>query len=174
MLFQLVSEGGFNTGKMVGIDYSMNSVTLARRLASSKGMDGMKFDVCDVFAAQPSSGWAWKPHEGFDLILDKGTFDAMSLSEETYIDEDGTEKRICERYPEIVVGLVKKGGWVMVTSCNWTEDEVVRWFTVGTGGQLEVWGKVEYPKFIFGGVEGQEVAGVCFRRKDGASSGEEG
>jgi EEF1A lysine methyltransferase 2 len=106
------------------------------------------------------------PVGGFDLVHDKGTFDAMSLSEETFVDEGGKEKRICERYPGVVAGLVRKGGWVLVTSCNWTEAEVERWFTGEKGdGELKVWGRVEYPKFRFGGVEGQEVASVCFRRE---------
>jgi EEF1A lysine methyltransferase 2 len=170
MLFSLVSSGRFDPAKLVGIDYSTSSVALARRLAAARGMSDMRFEVCDVLAPQPVGGWSWVPDGGFDLVLDKGTFDAMSLNDETYLGEDGAEKRVCEMYPGIVAGLVRKGGWVMVTSCNWTEEEVLRWFTEGTGGELEVWGKVEYPKFRFGGVEGQGVASVCLRRKDGSEA----
>lgn len=161
---------------MTGIDYSGSSIALAGRLVASrgKGLQDIRFEVCDILAApavpspSQSGQWAWMLEEGFDLVMDKGTFDAMSLSEETYVDEEngGVERRVCERYPGIVASLVRKGGWVMVTSCNWTEEEVVRWFGDGTGGELRVWGRVEYPRFRFGGMEGQGVCSVCFRRKE--------
>ncbi|GIJ99279.1 hypothetical protein Aspvir_001409 [Aspergillus viridinutans] len=119
----------------------------------------------------------WFPYAqgGFDIVLDKGTFDAVSLSEEVVV-EGKTEgkviqRRVCERYPGIARRLVRKGGFLVVTSCNWTEEELVRWFTgeeaKGPGSdRLEVWGRVEYPKFRFGGQEGQGVCTVCFQRVD--------
>ncbi|KAF7166789.1 hypothetical protein CNMCM6106_002487 [Aspergillus hiratsukae] len=116
----------------------------------------------------------WFPYKqgGFDIVLDKGTFDAVSLSEEVVEEKTEVEasaggkviqRRVCERYPGIARRLVRKGGFLVVTSCNWTEEELVRWFTgeeaKGPGSdRLEVWGRVEYPKFRFGGQEGQ---GVC-------------
>ncbi|KAH1271279.1 hypothetical protein KXV79_005191 [Aspergillus fumigatus] len=111
----------------------------------------------------------WFPYAqgGFDIVLDKGTFDAVSLSEEVVVEgkSEGKviQRRVCERYPSIARRLVRKGGFLVVTSCNWTEEELVRWFTgeeaKGPGAdRLEVWGRVEYPKFRFGGQEGQ---GVC-------------
>ncbi|KAL4923676.1 putative S-adenosylmethionine-dependent methyltransferase [Aspergillus undulatus] len=117
---------------------------------------------------------SWFPYDkgGFDIVLDKGTFDAVSLM---------AEKSETERYPGIAGGLVRRGGFLVVTSCNWTEEEVVRWFTgarlVGVdakaedegensngNGKLVVWGRVQYPRFRFGGQEGQGVCTVCFQR----------
>ncbi|KAL2819341.1 methyltransferase domain-containing protein [Aspergillus cavernicola] len=110
----------------------------------------------------------WFPYEkgGFDIVLDKGTFDAVSLM---------AEKSECERYPGIAGSLVRKGGFFVVTSCNWTEEEIVRWFTTSTSttstgdtvseaAKLVVWGRVQYPRFRFGGQEGQGVCTVCFQR----------
>jgi SAM-dependent methyltransferase len=119
----------------------------------------------------------WFPYAqgGFDIVLDKGTFDAVSLSEEVVVEgkSEGKmiQRRVCERYPGIARRLVRKGGFLVVTSCNWTEEELVRWFTgeeaKGPGSdRLEVWGRVEYPKFRFGGQEGQGVCTVCFQRVD--------
>jgi hypothetical protein len=126
-------------------------------------------------------GLDWFPYNkgGFDIVLDKGTFDAVSLSNEVV--EEGAkgsgktvQKRVCERYPGIATRLVRKGGFLVVTSCNWTEEELIRWFTGHVGKEAEdekgedglyVWGRVEYPKFRFGGQEGQGVCTVCFRRK---------
>ncbi|PWY91064.1 hypothetical protein BO70DRAFT_425974 [Aspergillus heteromorphus CBS 117.55] len=91
----------------------------------------------------------WFPHAkgGFDIVLDKGTFDAVSLSDEVVEDQGKSgetgaasasgkkiQRRVCERYPGIVRGLVRRGGFVVVTSCNWTEEELVSWFTNSESG----------------------------------------
>jgi hypothetical protein len=121
----------------------------------------------------------WFPYEegGFDIVLDKGTFDAVSLSNEVVVEEDAgagadtvagktVQRRVCESYPGIARRLVRKGGFLVVTSCNWTEEELIMWFTRedGEGDRLKVWGRVEYPRFRFGGKEGQGVCTVCFQR----------
>ncbi|KAL5050474.1 methyltransferase domain-containing protein [Aspergillus fruticulosus] len=125
----------------------------------------IRFEECDILNCQEdlqSKKLAWFPYDkgGFDIVLDKGTFDAVSLM---------VEKSECERYPGIAGGLVRKGGFLFVTSCNWTEEEIVRWFTsaeiqINGCGKLVVWGKVQYPRFRFGGQEGQGVCTVCFQR----------
>ncbi|KAL8928112.1 MAG: hypothetical protein Q9172_001022 [Xanthocarpia lactea] len=161
MLFLLRSEGGFS-GPMLGIDYSTASIELATRLARQKGYtdQDVRFREWDILRPSTAeNGWV----EGeFNLVLDKGTFDAVSLNEET--DELG--RRVCEGYRDKVVGMVKVGGRLLVTSCNWTESELREWFE-GKGEDrrgLEFEGRVDYPKFKFGGREGQSVSAVCFRR----------
>ncbi|KAJ5805502.1 uncharacterized protein N7503_003104 [Penicillium pulvis] len=111
--------------------------------------------------SEDSEVLSWFPYSagGFDIVLDKGTFDAISLA------DDAKETRVCERYPDIARRLLRRGGFLVVTSCNWTEDELVAWFTAGAGeDRLVVWGRVEYPRFRFGGQEGQGVCTVCFQR----------
>ncbi|RHZ68131.1 putative S-adenosylmethionine-dependent methyltransferase [Aspergillus thermomutatus] len=152
----------------------------------------IRFEEWDILNSEGELGEEgrldWFPYArgGFDIVLDKGTFDAVSLSEEVVVEEqrEGNEaaasaeasaggkviqRRVCERYPGIARRLVRKGGFLVVTSCNWTEEELVRWFTgeeaKGSGSdRLEVWGRVAYPKFRFGGQEGQGVCTVCFQR----------
>ena len=113
-------------------------------------------------SSSPSDSLPWFPYQqgGFDIVLDKGTFDAVSLS------DDAKTARVCERYPDIARRLVRRGGFLVVTTCNWTEEELVRWFTGdrSSGDRLVVWGRVEYPVFRFGGHEGQGVCTVCFQR----------
>ncbi|KAL5343341.1 methyltransferase domain-containing protein [Aspergillus crustosus] len=201
MLALLRKRGGFK-GELMGVDYSTKSVELARELQETRGHEAYQSDsddedesdfgddeekegeereeeewlpICfeeyDILAPQidlHSGKIPWFPYSngGFDIVLDKGTFDAVSLM---------AEKIECERYPGIAGGLVRKGGFLVVTSCNWTEEEVVRWFTATDvvdvsdseqkeGGRLVVWGKVQYPRFRFGGQEGQGVSTVCFQR----------
>ncbi|GKZ39037.1 hypothetical protein AbraIFM66950_011719 [Aspergillus brasiliensis] len=207
MLALLRKRGGYK-GPMVGIDYSIRSVELARELqrlrihsaylsdsededesdaeGESKGEGeggdtNIRFEEWDILHNTISTSGDgkgkvdWFPYDkgGFDIVLDKGTFDAVSLSDEVIPDADAhassgktIQRRVCERYPGIVKGLVRKGGFVVVTSCNWTEEELVTWFTSSAGEEdkLVVWGRVEYPRFRFGGREGQGVCTVCFQR----------
>ncbi|PYH84018.1 hypothetical protein BO82DRAFT_430490 [Aspergillus uvarum CBS 121591] len=214
MLALLRKRGGFR-GAMVGVDYSAQSVELARRLQALRihraylsdsedeesedegegGGEGtnIRFEEWDILSSSASpvaEGLAWFPYErrGFDIVLDKGTFDAVSLSAEVVSGSSGegesapgtegegqerkggkmVQRRVCERYPGIARGLVRPGGFLVVTSCNWTEEELVEWFTAsaddGQKDRLVVWGRVEYPRFRFGGREGQGVCTVCFQR----------
>lgn len=117
---------------------------------------------------------------GWDVVLDKGTFDAISLSEAR--DEQG--RRVCEAYRGRVLPLVRPGGLFVVTSCNWTEEELEAWFggrreagpdpgrtadgpTEGeaAAGRFVKVGRVRYPSFSFGGVKGQTISTLCFQRK---------
>ncbi|EHY57411.1 Protein-lysine N-methyltransferase efm4 [Exophiala dermatitidis] len=189
-LFSLRLEGGY-TGPMVGVDYSSQSIELARKLArqyfsssssaTASVSANISFHVLDLITDDPTtqSWWPVSSH-GFDLVLDKGTFDAISLSSATVqVPTDPTyshsttttERRVCELYPSKVLSMVKPGGFLLVTSCNWTEDEVVAWFTgpTATGsddskGRFEVYDTIKYPVFEFGGQKGQGVASVCFRK----------
>ncbi|OIW33675.1 hypothetical protein CONLIGDRAFT_187805 [Coniochaeta ligniaria NRRL 30616] len=98
---------------------------------------------------------------GWDVVLDKGTFDAVSLSSQ----RDGAGRRICEGYRDRVLQLLRPGGIFLVTSCNWTEAELRGWFEgKGEVGRLEQVDRVEYRSFSFGGVKGQTISTVCFMK----------
>jgi hypothetical protein len=64
----------------------------------------------------------------WDLVLDKGTFDALCLSQEPVTEKGGRLPSVV--YPEQVARLVKEGGYFLITSCNFTQEEVVRRWTV--------------------------------------------
>jgi EEF1A lysine methyltransferase 2 len=175
-LFSLRLDGGF-TGPMVGVDYSEQSITLARELwkrlraSHTTEYNDISFAVFDVIHDNPktASWWNLNSQNGFDLVLDKGTFDAISLSSEIISLPDGSSKKVFEVYPQKVGALVKPGGYFLITSCNWTQEEIVKWFTgEGMEGILEVFHVIEYPAFKFGGKMGQGVVSVCFRKVDRA------
>lgn len=110
------------------------------------------------------------PTAGWDVVLDKGTFDAISLSDE----RDAAGRRVCEGYRARVRSLLRPGGGLfLVTSCNWTEAELGVWFGEAgvreeekgeDGRHLEEVGRIRYPSFSFGGVKGQAISSVCFAR----------
>jgi SAM-dependent methyltransferase len=70
--------------------------------------------------------------EKWDLVLDKGTFDALCLSDEPVQEAEGRPPSLV--YPERIARLVQKGGFFLITSCNFTEEEVKRrWTRAGLG-----------------------------------------
>jgi hypothetical protein len=157
-------EGGWG-GRMLGVDYSQKSVEFAKQIAGDKGCetsaDGkgrVEFKWWDIMTQDPAGVvLEGKNEAGWDVILDKGTFDAISLSDEK--DEKG--RRIFEGYKERVVPLIRDGGMLLVTSCNWTEEELNSWFR---GGDLEYLDTIKYKSFSFGGRNGQTISSVCFRK----------
>jgi SAM-dependent methyltransferase len=154
LLFALREDGWL--GAMVGVDYSAQSVRLAATIRDTKGEEykDIALHEWDILGQAPG---AWLG-SGFDVVLDKGTFDAICLSQDT----DAHGRRICEGYRERVEPLIKPGGRLLITSCNWTEDELRAWFA---GGQLALAGTVKYPSFTFGGKTGSSVVTLCFEKK---------
>lgn len=115
-------------GRMLGIDYSEKSIDLAIDIAKERGLgEDVEFMCADVVRENPVE-WAGEP---FDVVLDKGTFDAISLSDELL--EDG--RKLEEGYAEKIAQTVKPGKWFIITSCNWTEDELKRKLG-GVGGMI--------------------------------------
>lgn len=62
----------------------------------------------------------------FSLVLDKGTYDVISM------DDDSKEKR--NRYKENIVNLLQPNGMFLIVSCNWTQPELNAQF--GDGKKL--------------------------------------
>lgn len=162
LLFEVKDDGW--AGRMVGVDYSEKAVELARGILrqtveNSDGECGGKtadivFERWDIVREAPGS---WLEEGGFDVVLDKGTFDAISLSE----DVDPQGKRIVESYAGKVLALIKPDGFLLVTSCNWTAEELRGWFQ---SEDLRYHGTIKYPSYTFGGRKGQTISSVCFRK----------
>ena len=166
LLFALRDEDW--TGRALGVDYSPKSIALARQIAATKQAEAeeedpstlVEFEEWDVINGTFSTVLNGKQADGWDVVLDKGTFDAICLSDE----KDDQGRRLCEGYRDRVLQLVKKGGIFLVTSCNWTETELKTWFERRDAEKFEVVGKVEYRTFTFGGAKGQTISTLCFRK----------
>lgn len=127
---------------LTGIDYSAGAVKLgesveaARRKAIEEGDE----DVIDIDDVVNECTCEWRVGdllrdemgETWDLVMDKGTFDALALSNEPIAEKDG--RLPSHVYPEQVAKLVSPGGFFLITSCNFTEEEIVKRYTKdGTG-----------------------------------------
>ena len=62
----------------------------------------------------------------FDVCVDKGTFDAISLNP-----ENTSEVRTL--YVQALRGALKEGGYFVLTSCNWTKEQLLQRFSTGNG-----------------------------------------
>ena len=76
----------------------------------------------DILSEQPSNGTCLSIQ--YDVCLDKGTYDAVSLNPEN-------PKLQRTRYCNNIKKLVKAGGIFVVTSCNWTQEELIEHFSEG-------------------------------------------
>ncbi|KJR88695.1 uncharacterized protein SPSK_07802 [Sporothrix schenckii 1099-18] len=173
--------------RLLGVDYSEASVSLARSVVgevadaeTGAGADGLpiSFAVWDMLQGSASelvqdgqAAACW------DLVLDKGTFDAISLGNTTRDNDDGgagESPSVEVQYRTQVLNLLRPGGRFLITSCNWTETELCAWMedeeereraAQNGGAWLVKAGRVAYPSFQFGGVQGQTVCTVCFEKR---------
>lgn len=143
LLFAL-REAGVK-GEFLGIDYSLTSVEFASKIAQSqKEFADISFRHVD-FLANPS----WTKAQ-FDLVLDKGTLDAIALS--------GVPDT-AQMYVSNVMSLVKPGGRFMITSCNFTKSELLNLI------RIPMEGEIIYPSFTFGGEQGSSVVTLIFQKQ---------
>ncbi|KAL8360296.1 hypothetical protein RB601_007326 [Gaeumannomyces tritici] len=191
-------------GPCLGVDYSAAAVALAQQIAATgpeqrddddededdeddgaaarekfpPSTNPVEFAQWDVLGGALDGGGAARAGS-WDVVLDKGTFDAVCLSADV---DAATGRRRSERYRARALRLLRPGpgGLFLVTSCNWTDAELRAWFEGGGGdgdgdgggdddvdghvvdGRFEFAGRVEYPSFSFGGAKGQTISTVCF------------
>ncbi|KAF8656216.1 hypothetical protein AX16_002652 [Volvariella volvacea WC 439] len=132
LLISLV-EAGYSAKQLSGLDYSPDATALARAVARQRSAEDILFITGDFLQndppplANPFSPQGTPPQ--WDLILDKGTFDAIALSVK---DENG--KSPAAQYPARVKHLLRPGGYFLITSCNFTEEELKAEFVTEATG----------------------------------------
>ena len=66
------------------------------------------------------------PKKKFDVAIDKGTYDAIALCP-----IDSKSKRLL--YKEFLTNILKENGLFIITSCNWTFNELKEFYTQDNG-----------------------------------------
>ena len=133
---------------VTGVDYSPGAVALARKIASQQECE-VTFSTLDILDTQLVSD---QFSGRYKIVIDKGTFDAVSLSESSARDR--------ERYVESVAAMLQTGGIFLITSCNWTEPELIKHFSAAFS-LLET---VPTPTFTFGGKTGRSTTFCIFNK----------
>ena len=142
-----LSKAGWSD--VTGVDYSPGAVALARKIASQQDCQAT-FSTLDILDSQQVSA---QFSGRFKIVIDKGTFDAVGLSESSVRDR--------ERYLESVASMVQTDGMFLITSCNWTEAELIKHFSAAFS-LLET---VPTPTFTFGGKTGSSTTFCIFNKK---------
>lgn len=147
LLFTLRDEGF--EGPMVGADYSAESVRFATEVARSRrDTNEIRFIEADIFSN------TWNPGQ-FDIVLDKGTLDAIALSGI----RDPSGRSIVHGYGSVIERILKPGGVFLITSCNFTQQELA---SILESPKLAFWESIKYPVFEFGGVSGNPICSIAF------------
>nr|XP_022910099.1 EEF1A lysine methyltransferase 2 [Onthophagus taurus] len=142
MLIELHNEGFTN---LYGVDYSEHAITLAEAVKEKYECNHIEYSVCDLLGDNTNL-------EDFDVVFDKGTYDAISLSDNAKINRN--------KYIKNVAKSLKENGLLILNSCNWTECEVVEQFK----GFFEVFNVIPTPQFKFGGKVGNVVSSVVLKK----------
>ena len=101
--------------EVTGVDYSPAAVDLARKVAEQEDCQ-IQFEVCDILEdLDTTESEAMK--KTYNIVVDKGTFDAISLGEKAVMDK--------KAYVGNIARVLSKDGLLVITSCNWTEEELV-------------------------------------------------
>lgn len=149
MLIELAREGFTH---LTGVDYSANAIELAKQIAADQNIN-ITYKVLDLL--DQNSIRDQLESTKYDIVHDKGTYDAISLHP-----ENPNEKR--NLYINHVHEMMAENGLLILTSCNWTEDELCTSFD----GKFEKFKTIPTPTFKFGGKEGSVVTQIVFKRKN--------
>lgn len=93
----------------------------------------------------------------YNVCIDKGTYDAISLSK---ANKDDGELR--QRYRSAIHNMLADSDQSLffITSCNWTRDELVAFFSP----KFKVKTVLPTPTFQFGGSTGSNVTSIVFEK----------
>ncbi|XP_027625898.1 EEF1A lysine methyltransferase 2 isoform X3 [Tupaia chinensis] len=142
----LVELAKFGFSNITGIDYSPSAIQLSGSIIKKEGLSNIKLKVEDFLNLSTE-------FSGFQICIDKGTFDAISLNPDNAI-----EKR--KQYVKSLSKVLKVKGFFLITSCNWTTEELLNEFNEG----FELVEELPTPKFSFGGRSGNSVAALVFQK----------
>ncbi|KAJ1361694.1 hypothetical protein KIN20_021006 [Parelaphostrongylus tenuis] len=139
--------------QLCGIDYSPSAIELASRLSNEdqKSGDVIRFEVVDILS---TSGRLFSNQ--YDVVLDKGTWDAISLS------KDRDSRLII--YRSAVKNALACHGKFIILSCNFTRDELCQFFDDGSSLVFVTEIPAEH-SITFGGRTGVTSTGVVFEKK---------
>ncbi|CAH0388545.1 unnamed protein product [Bemisia tabaci] len=148
MLIELAREGYTN---LTGVDYSQKAVDLAKAVVKAQDIECIKLESCDILSDE-------FPSKQYIVVHDKGTYDAISLCP-----DNASAKR--KKYMVNVSKILAPEGVFIITSCNWTAEELLDHFSE----DFKMACVIPAPAFKFGGKTGSLVSSVVFKKKTDVS-----
>ncbi|XP_029637949.2 EEF1A lysine methyltransferase 2 isoform X1 [Octopus sinensis] len=135
-----LAEQGFSC--LTGLDYSENAVNFAKAVAKNKNINHITFEVADLLEKDCN---AISLQKKYQVCHDKGTFDAISLM-------PGQFEHFKNAYVAAVGQILVDSGIFIITSCNWTEKQLLEHFK----GDFHLKEVIPSPSFQFGGLSGSK------------------
>ncbi|KAL4002188.1 Methyltransferase domain family protein [Acanthocheilonema viteae] len=147
-LLRALQQEGYSN--LCGVDYSEGAILLARKLTERQCAESnikIDFRMIDLLNEAINLG-------KFDAVLDKGTWDALSLS----VDRNCRLKK----YKANICKTLKSHGFLIICSCNYSRDELEKQFS---GEELRFLEEIPSKNiFEFGGRKGSTTTCVVFQR----------
>lgn len=142
-----LKEAGFD-GLLGALDYCTSAVELAKQVLGeySASVRVFQADILD------SSTIPSEHHHQYDLVVDKGTFDAICLM-------GRPASELAVSFVKTLRLLTRPGALFIITSCNWTASELESIFRAEG---LKAIHQIPHVQFKFGGQTGQDVSTVVF------------
>jgi EEF1A lysine methyltransferase 2 len=154
-IYRFQAKTGFS--HLMGIDYSGNATLLGEALFRQNGLE-CPFAEVDFLDPDNSSWFSEEPK--FDVVMDKGTFDAISLTPSSDARKDVVAELVAKFKGSLYRLLADEASVFIVTSCNWTREELTSLF----GPQLKLLHQIDHPAFSFAGSMGQVVTSLVFKK----------
>ncbi|RZF47563.1 hypothetical protein LSTR_LSTR009099 [Laodelphax striatellus] len=145
----LISLAKLGYTNLTGVDYSQEAIDLALCIMNDQKLSGIRYQVADLISGNDVGSLGL-----YKAVFDKGTYDAISLSP-----DDSQAKR--NLYRDNVWKLLIESGFFIITSCNWTENELKDFFSNFTFIAAIPSAK----QFQFGGRVGNSTTSLVFQKK---------
>jgi SAM-dependent methyltransferase len=149
-----LSKLGFAKG-LHGMDYSEKSLELAREIISDKSLKYPDIGAITLFQDDlklPKNENLELGFTNFDLIHDKGTFDAFMSS----------KTNNSEEYIKYIISISRKysnNSVFIITSCNFSKSELISFFTQP---YFVLQSEIPHKTFTYGGQIGQPVTTLIY------------
>ncbi|CAK9830573.1 EEF1A lysine methyltransferase 2 [Anthophora retusa] len=141
-----LARNGFKN--LIGVDYSQKAIDLAQEILKENNVSNINLKVYDILNIEDSE----LPMD-FKVAHDKGTYDAICLDP-----QDAALKR--QKYIENVYKILLPSGYLVLTSCNWTKEEIEKHFQ----NYFHILHVLPTETFIFGGQSGNTVTQLVLQK----------
>lgn len=140
-----------NFENLFGIDYSIQSINLAKEIIAIKEKKhNKKFDI--NFFQEDINNKSNNINIKFDIIHDKGSLDAFLMNKNNSIEN---------YYKYLFSYSIKNKTIFIITSCNNTKEELLNKFSLEKGFKLL--NEIKSKTFSFGGHEGNDHVTLIFQ-----------
>lgn len=152
--FMLTSLLKVGFKRLTGLDYSHDAIVLSKKIASSLDNGSLiSYHQEDILKDESEDN---SSIEKFEVIIDKGTFDAICLNPTVTDIQSLVQKYVC-----YISKRMHTSSHFIICSCNWTQEELCNYFH-----KFKLLEEIPSASIQFGGQTGNRVTCLVFTRDD--------